>query len=185
MSYYVIDVESDGPILGVNSLVCFGAVRLDNELQTTFYGQTRPIGEFYNEEALAISGFTREEHESFEDPKIVFEQFALWLSETNTNGKPILISDNNGYDASWINWYFHTFYGSNPFGYSSRRIGDLWSSFKNDMRASWKHMRTITFIDKDGREQKGCTHTHNPVEDALGNAHALLYMINKGLKLRS
>ena len=57
MSYYVIDVESDGPILGANSLVCFGAVRLDNELQTTFYGQTRPIGESYSEEALAISGF--------------------------------------------------------------------------------------------------------------------------------
>ena len=57
MSYYIIDVESDGPILGVNSLVCFGAVRLDNELQTTYYGQTCPIGESYNEEALAISGF--------------------------------------------------------------------------------------------------------------------------------
>ena len=184
MSYYVIDVESDGPILGVNSLVCFGAVRLDNELQTTFYGQTRPVSESYNEETLVISGFSREEHESFENPKIVFEQFALWLSETNTNGKPVLISDNNGYDASWINWYFQTFCGSNPFGYSSRLIGDLWSGFKNDMRVSWKHMRTITCIDKDGREQKGFTHTHNPVEDALGNAHALLYMINEGLKLK-
>lgn len=39
MSFYVIDVESDGQILGRNSLVCFGAVRLDNELQTTFYGK--------------------------------------------------------------------------------------------------------------------------------------------------
>lgn len=36
MSFYVIDVESDGQILGRNSLVCFGAVWLDNELQTTF-----------------------------------------------------------------------------------------------------------------------------------------------------
>ena len=101
MSYYVIDVESDGPILGVILLVCFGAVRLDNELQTTFYGQTRPVSESY-------SGFSRGKHEFFEDPKIVFEQFSLWLSETNANGKPILISDNNGYDASWINWYFQS-----------------------------------------------------------------------------
>ena len=52
------------------------------------------------------------------------------------------------------------------------------------MRVSWKHMRTITCIDKDDKEQKGFTHTHNPVEDALGNAHALLYMINEGLKLK-
>ena len=42
MSFYVIDVESDGQILARNSLVCFGAVRLDNELQTTFYGKTHP-----------------------------------------------------------------------------------------------------------------------------------------------
>jgi hypothetical protein len=58
MTCYVIDVESDGPILGRHSLVCFGAVRLNNELQTTFYGKTRPISEYYNEEALAVSGFS-------------------------------------------------------------------------------------------------------------------------------
>ncbi|MDD3323238.1 MAG: exonuclease [Paludibacter sp.] len=184
MTYYVIDVESDGPILGKHSMVCFGAVRLDNELKTTFYGQTCPISDYYNEEALAISGFSRQEHETFEDPKIVFEQFALWLAETSTKGKLVLISDNNGYDASWINWYFHVFCGSNPFGYSSRRIGDLWCGFKNDMRLPWKYLRSLTFTDKEGREQKGFPHTHNPLEDALGNAHALLYMINVGLKLK-
>lgn len=116
MTYYVIDVESDGPILGKHSMVCFGAVRLDNELKTTFYGQTHPISEDSNEEALAISGFSRQEHESFEDPKIIFEQFLSWIAETSTKGKPVLISDNNGYDASWINLYFHTFCGNNSFG---------------------------------------------------------------------
>ncbi len=60
MTYYVIDVESNGPILSKHSMVCFGAVRLDNELKTTFYGQTRPISDYYNEEALAISGFSRQ-----------------------------------------------------------------------------------------------------------------------------
>lgn len=137
MSYYVIDVESDGSTLGKHSMVCFGAVRLDNELQTTFYGKTRTISKFYNEEVLDISGFSSQEHESFEDPKNVFEFFSTWIAETNTKGKPVLISDNNEYDASWINWYFQTYCGNNPFGYSSRRIGDLWCGFKNDMHASW------------------------------------------------
>lgn len=116
MSFYVIDVESDGQILGRNSLVCFGAVRLDNELQTTFYGKTRPISEEYDGEALAVSGFSRSEHESFDDPKLVFERFGEWIEETNLKGRPILIADNNGYDASWINWYFLTYSGTNPFG---------------------------------------------------------------------
>ena len=125
MSFYIVDVESDGQILGRNSMVCFGAVRLDNELQTTFYGKTSPVSPEYNEEALAVSGFSRKGHELFDDPKVVFEDFAQWLAETNLKGRPILISDNNGYDASWINWYFLTYCGANPFGYSSRRIGDL------------------------------------------------------------
>jgi hypothetical protein len=165
-------------------MVCFGAVRLDNELQTVFYGKTRPISKEYYEETLAISGFSRQEHESFDDPKTVFEQFAAWISATNQKGRPILISDNNGYDAAWINWYFHTYNGVNPFGYSSRRIGDLWCGFKNDLRLPWKWMRDQEFTDKEGRLHKGSPHTHNPVEDALGNAHALLYMINEGLNLK-
>ena len=45
-------------------------------------------------------------------------------------------------------------------------------------------MRHITFTDKEVREQKGLPHTHNPLEDALENAHALLSMINEGLKLK-
>ena len=35
MSFYLVGVESDGQVLGRNPMVCFGAVRLDNELQTT------------------------------------------------------------------------------------------------------------------------------------------------------
>lgn len=184
MSFYVVDVESDGPILGKHSLVCFGAVRLDHELQTTFYGQTRPISEHYDEKALAVSGFSRQEHESFDDPKLVFERFAGWLTETTLKGRPILISDNNGYDASWIHWYFNTYRGANPFGFSSRRIGDLWAGFENDTSLQWKWMRRQEFTDKEGRVHKGFLHTHNPIEDALGNAHALLYMVNEGLNLK-
>ena len=93
MSFYVIDVESDGQILGRNSLVCFGAVRLDNELQTTFYGKTRPISEEYDGEALAVSGFSRSEHESFDDPKLVFERFGEWLKGRTGNAG----------DASFVN----------------------------------------------------------------------------------
>ena len=183
MSYIVVDIESDGEIPLKNSMVCFGAVIVEPTLTKTFYGKTKPISENWNPEALAISGFSREQHLKFDEPKQVMENFAKWIEE-NSIGKPTFISDNLAFDWQWINWYFQTFCGNNPFGYSSRRIGDLWSGFKNDMRASWKHMRTTTFIDKDGREQKGFTHSHNPVEDALGNAHALLYMINEGLKLR-
>ena len=120
----VVDLETDGNLLGTNSMVCFGAVIVENGLKRTFYGKTRPISSEYDPEALAVSGFSREEHETFDDPKEVMELFEKWLKE-NINGKPTLISDNNGFDASWINWYFIKYLGKNPFGWSSRRITDL------------------------------------------------------------
>jgi len=169
MSLFVVDVESDGGLLGRNSMVCFGVVKLTPELDTTFYGKTRPISEFYDERALAVSGFSREEHLKFDDPAIVMLEFEAWL-KTYSKGRPILISDNNGYDSSWINWYFLTYLGKNPFGWSSRRIGDLYCGMQNDTWAAWKKLRTTR-------------PTHNPVDDAMGNAEALLKMKEMGLKI--
>lgn len=172
MSYIVVDVESDGPIIGRNSMVCFGAVLIDSlgKLDKTFYGRTKPISEEYDEEALAISGFTREEHKLFEGPRQVMIRFANWI-ETHSKGKPILISDNNGYDASWINYYFHVSYGKNPFGWSSRRIGDMFCGYFNNERYQWKKHRKTN-------------HTHHPVDDAKGNAEALLYLRDQGFKIK-
>ena len=169
MSLFVVDVESDGGLLGDNSMVCFGVVKLTQELDTTFYGKTRPLSKYYEPDALAVSGFSREEHEQFDDPQEVMERFEKWLKE-NSKGKPILISDNNGYDASWINYYFLRYIGKNPFGWSSRRIGDLYCGMKMDMWAGWKKLRTTK-------------HTHHPVDDAMGNAEALLKMKEMGLKI--
>lgn len=172
MSYIVVDVESDGAIIGKNSMVCFGAVLVDKEgkLNETFYGQTAPISNEFNPEALSISGFSRKEHELFEDPSQVMTRFADWLSSVS-KGRPILISDNNGYDASWINWYFHTYYGDNPFGWSSRRIGDMFCGFMNDSYYKWKQHRKTS-------------HTHHPVDDAKGNAEALLWLQKQGFKIK-
>lgn len=172
MSYIVVDVESDGGLLGTNSMVCFGAVIVDKEgrLNKTFYGQLKPISNEYNPEALAVSGFSRKEHEAFDEPIKVMIEFAKWIKE-NSVGAHILVSDNNGYDASWINWYFLTYVGTNPFGWSSRRIGDMYAGFMNDAKYQWKKHRKTS-------------HTHHPVDDAKGNAEALLYLINKGFKLK-
>jgi hypothetical protein len=170
MSYIVVDVESDGQAPGLYSMVCFGAVIVEPSLSKTFYGQTKPITNNYDEESLSISGFTRKDHEKFDDPKKVMEEFDKWIKE-NSIGHPIFISDNPAYDFPWINYYFHWLLGKNPFGYSARRIGDLYCGMVKDTRARWKHLR----ITK---------HTHHPVDDAKGNAEALLKMQEMGLKIK-
>jgi len=171
MSYIVVDVESDGQIIGYHSMVCFGAVVVDDKLDRSFYGQVAPISDHYVKEALAISGFSREEHEKFDDPFKVMSEFAEWIN-SNSKGRPILISDNNGYDASWINYYFHVYNGGkNPFGWSSRRIGDMFAGYMNDPFYQWKRHRKTK-------------HTHDPVDDAKGNAEALLYLRDQGFNIK-
>ncbi len=170
MSLIVVDVEADGAIPHKYSMVCFGAVVVEPSLSKTFYGKTKPISEEWNEQALAVSGFSREEHLTFDEPKEVMREFDEWI-KANSNGQAVFISDNPAFDWQWINYYFHFFSGKNPFGFSARRIGDLYAGLEKDFFAAskWKKFRKTK-------------HTHNPVDDALGNAEALLRIREMGLK---
>lgn len=170
MSLIVVDVEADGAIPHKHSMVCFGAVVVEPSLSKTFYGKTKPVSDEWNEQALAISGFTREEHLSFDEPQEVMQAFDEWI-KANSNGQAVFISDNPAFDWQWINYYFHFFLGKNPFGFSARRIGDLYAGLEKDFFAAsrWKKFRKTK-------------HTHNPLDDALGNAEALLEIREMGLK---
>jgi len=170
MSYVVVDCESDGPIPGKYSLVSFGAVIVEKSLTKTFYAETKPISDIWIPEALAISGFTREQHLAFPEPKEAMIRFKKWLQE-NSKGHPVFISDNNGYDWIFICWYFHTYLGENPFGYSSQNIGSIYKGMVKDTSKNFKHLRKTK-------------HSHHPVDDCIGNAEALLEMQKMGLKIR-
>ncbi len=170
MTIFVVDVESDGPIPGPYSMICFGAVIVDENLDKTFYSQLQPISEKWIPEALAISGFSREETLKFNDAHTEMKRFFVWI-KANAISRPLFFSDNNGFDWQFINWYFHQFVGENPFGYSSTNIGSLYKGLVGDMFQSFKHLRQTK-------------HTHNPLDDAKGNAEALLHMKKElGLKI--
>jgi DNA polymerase III epsilon subunit-like protein len=79
MSYVMVDVESDGPIPGDYSMISFGAVLVTPTLDKMFYGKLRPISEKWIPEALAVSGFSREEVLKFEQPEKVMADFRDWL----------------------------------------------------------------------------------------------------------
>ena len=170
MPYVMVDIESDGPIPGDYSMICFGAVFVEPGLERTFYGQLRPISETYIPEALAVSGFTRDQCQAFPEPRTTMQKFLDWLL-ANGSGRLMFVSDNNGFDWQFINWYFHHFLGQNPFGYSSTNLGSLYKGMQKDMFVNFKHLR----------ETK---HTHHPIDDAVGNAEALLKMQAMGLKIR-
>lgn len=170
MPYIMVDIEADGPIPGDYSMICVGAVIVEPELNRTFYGRLRPISEKYIPEALAVSGFSRDETLAFDEPAAVMRAFGEWIA-TNSKERALFISDNNGFDWQFINWYFHHFLGTNPFGFTSTNLGSLYKGLMKDTFVDFRHLRKTE-------------HTHFPVDDAKGNAEALLEMKQQfGLKI--
>ncbi|MCK5918377.1 MAG: 3'-5' exoribonuclease [Cocleimonas sp.] len=161
MNYIMVDIEADGPIPSDYSMVSFGAVIVEPSLKHTFYGKLKPISEQWIPEALKVSGHSREETLLFDDPKEVMHNFTTWIEQHTGNRRPLFISDNNGFDWQFINWYFHHFTGNNPFGHSSTNLGSLYKGACGSMFKNFKHLRQTK-------------HTHHPVDDARGNAEALL-----------
>jgi hypothetical protein len=161
----MVDIEADGPIPGDYSMISIGAVIVDAELDKTFYGILKPISDKYSNEALRVSGFTRDETLLFDDPTKVMKDFYVWIVN-NSKNRHMFISDNNGFDWMFVCWYFHHFIGENPFGYSSTNLGSFYKGIVQSFRHNFKHLRKTK-------------HTHNPVDDAKGNAEAFLTLINK------
>jgi hypothetical protein len=169
MTLFVVDVEADGPYPGDYSMVSFGIVKVQEDLSKTptFYGKVLPISSHWLPDALAVSGHSREEHLTFDTPESVMASARAFV-EQHSEGHAVLVSDNNGFDAAFMNYYMHKYTGANPFGFSSRRIGDFYAGLEKNYKSAngWKKMRTTT-------------HDHNPVNDAMGNAEAMLNIAKK------
>ena len=164
--WVMVDVEADGPIPGDYSMVALGAIVVEPELSRVFYNKLKPISEKWISEALAVSGFTREQTLLFHEPYEVMVNFDHWLRDLGE--KPYFISDNNGFDWQFVNWYFHHFLNRNPFGHSSTNLGSLYKGMVKNFQKNFKHLRKTK-------------HSHNPLDDARGNAEAFLEMRNMGL----
>jgi hypothetical protein len=165
MSLFMVDVETDGPIPGTEdfSMIEIGVVKVVPSLDVTFHGWLRPISARWEPEALTVIGLTREETLAFPPALDTMRELADWVARNNVGRRAMFISDNNGFDFMFTSWYFHHFLGSSPFGHGSTNLGSLYKGMIKDTFKNFKHLRQTR-------------HTHNPVDDAMGNVEALLHM---------
>lgn len=169
MTYYnySVDVEANGPCPGIYSMIEIGAVCLETD--ETFHARLAPITPEYSQGALHAIGTTHEHTLTYPHAETSMEQFYTWLINSGGSdaNRRVFWSDNPGFDWQFVNYYLHRYCGENPFGFSSRRIGDLYAGMRRDHRShsQWKRMRT-------------CPHTHNALDDALGNAGALKQILS-------
>ena len=159
----MVDVETDGEIPGDFSMIEIGAVVVRPGLKDTFYGRLKPISNNWSEEALRVSNHTRQDTLEFPNPADVMLSFEDWIRSNNVGKYTQFVSDNNGFDFMFVSWYFWHFIGRNPFGHSSTNLGSLYKGLVKDTFKNFKHLRKTR-------------HTHNPVDDAMGNAEAMIYL---------
>ena len=164
--YFVVDVEAhyDSPCPNLHynkGMTEFGCVWINEPLEA-FHGifNGREKAEYKSQ----VSRITTVVSKDW--PTIVMPEFKEWLLKRSTS--PRFISDNNGYDWQFINWEFWSICGINPFGHSSTNLGSLYKGMEKNVRVNFKHLRDTK-------------HTHNPVDDCVGNVEAFMKMITRGL----
>jgi DNA polymerase III epsilon subunit-like protein len=122
-----VDVETSGPIPGKYSLLQIGACKVDAENEDSFSIFLKPISRAYVLEALEITGLNLDDLEiRGVEGSGAMKAFARWISvAAGESGKPVFVGLNAAFDWSFINYYFHTFLGNNPFRYSALDIKSL------------------------------------------------------------
>jgi hypothetical protein len=164
--HVVFDVEADGPAPGLYNMISFGLVSVADPSRS-FLGEVAPVLDHPGlAEARAVCGISFDAQLRFRDPTTVLLDAHLWLRELTDGKRPIFWSDNPAFDWQFWNWYCYRFVGANPAGFSARRIGDLDSGRRGEAlnTTAWKKRRETA-------------HTHDPVDDARGNAEALRWVL--------
>lgn len=174
MKLISVDIEADGPCPGLYSMIELGAVIVDRGvdkrykgLATTFHRYIQLDTYQSHIKTLESMNWTREKLKARANqihPRQAMIEFRDWIME-HTGGNAVFISDNNGFDWQFVNYYFHMFLEYNPFGHSSLNMQNLYKGACQNMSASFKGLRETR-------------HTHNALDDAMGNAEAMVKIVD-------
>ncbi|HEX3391206.1 MAG TPA: hypothetical protein VHS55_01450 [Solirubrobacteraceae bacterium] len=172
--YFSADVETDGPVPGIYSLLSFGLTvvgqydgvsfeRLDPR-ERSIYRELRPISDEFEREALDVNGLDRERlaQEGME-PTQAMSEAAAWVREVSDGHRAVLVAYPVAYDWAFLYWYFGRFVPEgSPFGHSSCL----------DIRTQYQILAGTVF-DLSGKSampaflQPRSPHTHNALDDAI------------------
>lgn len=180
--YFMVDIESDGPIPGPYSMNSFGAVALgmrrggtieyfnvdDKNLQ--FYAELKPISEDFVPEAIAVGGFDHEQLKiTGREPVEAMSEFAEWLTKTTKavgGNRPVFVGYPLGFDWMFTYWYLVKFAKTgSPFGHSTHIDAKTLYAEKANvgiLQSAKRLMPSHLFSKRP--------HTHNALDDAIEQA---------------
>jgi ribonuclease T len=135
-----VDVETSGPIPGEYSLLTIGACNVDDDNQI-FTCQIKPISLKADPKALEVTGLSLDtlEREGIY-PIEAMQKFQDWVETlAGKDSTVVFVGFNAAFDWSFINYYFHQYLGSNPFGFAAL---DIKSFYMGKKGCSWYQTRS-------------------------------------------
>ena len=180
--YVSTDVETDGPIPGVYSMLSFAsAAYLPNKtLLDTFSANLETLpGATTNPETMAW--WTKQPEawkacrENLQTPEAAFKNYLMWLKALP--GKPVFVAYPAAFDFMFVYWYLIRFAGESPFSYSALDIKTYaMALMKKPYRKSVKKHMPKHWFDP-------LPHTHNALEDAIEQGALFCNMLAENLAL--
>jgi len=169
--YLFTDIEADGPVPGLYSMLSFASVARSEEGEE--------LGEF-ERNLLPLPGATQHpstmawwstQSEAWDycrtspkPPKQVMEEYATWVE--SLGGKPVMAAHPASFDSMWMHYYSHAFLGRGVFPNEvldllSYAMATLGNSFLESGRKAWPSAWL-----------GGYDHSHKALDDARGYANA-------------
>lgn len=182
--FIVVDIEADGPEVGLNSMLSLAAVATTISKEVShFYRRlaTLPgaspdpvVTEWWGEHPEAYKEATTNP----ESPERVMTEFYNWVTELEREA--IFVSNPTSLDYTFVSWYLFRFAPGNPFKNekNSIRALDLKSYIAGKYSLTFDKARRVYWPEELTKDMPA--HTHNALDDARGYAVVLRKLIAMG-----
>jgi DNA polymerase III alpha subunit (gram-positive type) len=174
--YVSVDIETDGPCPGINSMLSVGAVAFDRHgvVYSTFYRTLSPL-EGASQHSKTMQWWVTKPKAwaatqlNQKPPQDVMTDFLLWVR--SLPGNPVFVGYPAGFDFTFVYWYFHRFTGDCPFGFAAIDMKSFaMALLGSEFRGTTKRTMPKEWFSK-------AKHTHHALDDAIEQAAIFTSML--------
>lgn len=188
--YLSLDIETDGPVPGLNSMLSLGAAHFDSEgnLISSFSCNLKELeGASPNVDtmkwwATQPKGVWEEARENAVHPSIAILEFSEWIPKFNESAEiqVVPIAWPASFDFPFINYYGWKFLGRAILGYACLDIRSyLMGYMKNKHYYQTKHS---DMIKEFGEIDTSGLRDHVAVDDAISQGRLFFHIRDSGVK---
>ena len=182
--YISTDVETDGPIPGVHSMLSFAsaAFRADKTLLGTFSANLHTLPGASGDPRTMAWWKTQPDawaacRSGLQEPEQAMPHYVEWIK--SLGGKPVFVGYPVTFDFMFVYWYLIRFTGSSPFSHSALDMKTYaMALLRTDYRDSTKRNMPRRWFDD-------LPHTHVALDDAIGQGHLFCNMLADNVARKS